>query len=631
MTKIEINPPGEIVDAKEGTSLLKVANDLGISVESPCGGEEICGRCRVIINQGSKSLSTINEAERMLLSQEEIDSNYRLSCSAKVGTEPVSLRIAPGSKTRDQIVLSDGKTFDFEINPAIEKYHTIISNENRSGSIGDYELVRRSLEDQYSIQIDDIDPLALRTIPSQIRPLDGSRSMMWRANVTVRQDEEIIDISPSIENGTFGMAFDLGTTTIVGYLVDLRTGDVLAVESGMNPQIQFGEDLVSRLEHVQTNDTGQDLQRVLIDAVNDIIHECCRAADIPQEEVYELVMVGNTAMHHLFLGIDINGISTSPYNPAITAAHKVNGRDLGVQLHRCGYIQWLPLVAGWIGADAISAILASQLHSNDDITLLIDAGTNGEVIAGSSDRILACSTPLGPAFEGGALTNGMRAAPGGIDSVTVDPESFQIDYTTIDNKPARGICGSGVIDALAELYRAGLLDQTGSFVLTQESNPPLRKTDNGRLECVLVDKDEAGTGQPIIITQGDIREIQKAKGALQAAASILLDKLDVSEPDRVLLAGGFGTFVNPESARVLGLYPDVPLDIVESIGNAAGSGARLALMNQQARSTAETISNDIKHIELAGTELFRERFIEAMQIPNMDSTKFERTLNDLES
>lgn len=421
---------------------------------------------------------------------------------------------------------------------------------------------------------------------------------------------------------------DVGTSTIVGYLIDLNSGKLMSTSAAVNPQISHGEDIIRRITYCMENQNGLDkLNELVIAALNDIIDKACSNANVKPEEIYELTIVGNTAMHHFFLKLDSKFLGLSPFTPVVKKGVDIKARELGLKVKPGTNVHVLPVIGGFVGADTVGVILSTNLYNEPELTLAIDIGTNGEIVLGNKEHIEVCSCAAGPAFEGGHLKHGMRGTEGAVEKVTIEPDTLDVMYETIGDVPARGVCGSGVVDAVAELFKAGVVLRTGQ--ISDVKNPRIRKSDNG-LEFVLAwsDETEENVGD-IVITQKDIREIQLAKAALYAGASILMKRRGILERDidRVYLAGAFGSYVDKWSAKIIGLYPDIPLDRVKSVGNAAGAGARQVLISSERRRDAEIIAKNAHYLELTVVSEFQNEFLSAMYFPHSYINKFSTIRN----
>jgi len=426
----------------------------------------------------------------------------------------------------------------------------------------------------------------------------------------------------------YGAAVDIGTTTVAVYLCSLKDGRVVATGSMMNPQVTHGEDVMARITHSMMN-PGRGLNRLqaeIIEGLNELIQSTAESAKITPNDILEMTVVGNTAMHHIFLGIDPQWLGLSPFPPAVHHSLDLKARDLALKVHPAAYIHVLPVEAGFVGADNVGVLISEEPHRKEEMNLIIDVGTNGELILGNKKRLLSTSCATGPAFEGAHIKFGMRAAPGAIERVRILPGTLETKYKVIGRDPwsdesppgeiqARGICGSGIIDAVAEMFRAGVLEKSGRMN-GRLTNPRLRKKENG-YEFVLAWAGETAIGQDITVSISDVRSVQLAKGALYSGAKILMKILGLDRVDKVVLAGGFGSYVDPEKAMVLGMFPDCDLKNVISVGNAAGDGARMALLNREKREEADHIAREVEYVELTAYPEFTSEFAEAMAFPHM--------------
>ncbi len=621
--KIIFQPEGKRGEFPEGTTILDAAREVGVDIEAICGGKLTCGKCQVIIEQGMENLSPITEDEQRLLDKRKAGKNYRLACVTKFYGDVV-VYVPEESRGGEQIILKEGVELSVAINPAVKKYYLELSKPHLKDDLGDLERILAALKEDYGIENVEIDYEVLKKMPDVLRNAD------WKVTVSIWNDREIIDIEPGyrVENA-YGLAVDIGTTTVVGYLTDLRTGEVLAVDSMMNPQVTYGEDVMSRITFAMQYEDGlEKLSQKIIDGLNKILENVCNQAGISPEEVSEMTVVGNTGMHHIFLKINPEHIAIAPYVPALHRSHDVKARDLGLNITKGGYVHVLPIEAGWVGADNVAVLIATEPYKQDEMCLVIDIGTNGEIVLGNREKLVSCSAAAGPALEGAHIKYGMRAATGAIEKIRIDPETFEPEYKTIGNAPPRGICGSGIIDAAAELYRTGIVKKNGRFNLDLDT-PRIREVD-GNPEYVIAWAEETSIGHDIVMTQKDIREIQLAKGAMCAGAQILMKELGVKSVDRVIVAGAFGNYIDKVSALIIGLVPDVPLDRIESVGNAAGVGARIALISREKRAEANEIARKVDHIKLAVHPDFEKEFSMAMYFPHMDRKRYPRHKEVLE-
>ena len=615
--KIIFQPEGKRGEFPPGTTILEAAREIGVDIEAICGGKLTCGKCQVVIEQGEENLSEMTEDEKRLLDKRKAGKNYRLACVTRFYGDVVVF-VPEESRGGEQIILKEGVEVSVTINPAVKKYYLELPKPHLKDDLGDFERILNALREDYGIENVDIDYEVLKKLPNVLRDSD------WKVTVTIWNDREIIDVEPGYRaENVYGLAVDIGTTTVVGYLTDLRTGKVLAVDSMMNPQVTYGEDVMSRITYAMQNPEGlEQLNRKIIDGINEILKNVCDQAGIKPEEVSEVTIVGNTAMHHIFLKIEPKYLSLAPYVPALHKSYDVKARDLGLNISKGGYVHVLPIEAGWVGADNVAVLIATEPYKRDEMCLVIDIGTNGEIVLGNKERLISCSAAAGPALEGAHIKHGMRAATGAIERIRIDPETFEPEYKTIGNAPPRGICGSGIIDAAAELYRVGIVKKNGRFNLDLDT-PRVRVAD-GQPEYVIAWANETAIGHDIVITQKDIREIQLAKGAMCAGAHILMKEMGVESVDRVIVAGAFGNYIDKISALIIGLVPDVPVDRIESVGNAAGVGARLALISKEKRREANEIARKVEHIKLAVHPDFEREFSMAMYFPHMDKKRYPR-------
>ena len=451
-----------------------------------------------------------------------------------------------------------------------------------------------------------IDYLALKELPKQI---DSN----FEINL-IRFKDEIIELSKKKEN-IYGIAVDIGTTTVVTYLIDMETGKLIDVESILNPQIKYGEDVVSRITYSTKNGVNI-VQSAIVEGINLMIDTLCLRNNISYNSIYEMTAVGNTAMHHIFLNINPKSLSLSPFTPVISSSIDIKSRDLGIRINPSGNIHILPIVAGFVGADTVGVLLATELYKNDEISLAIDIGTNGELVLGNKEGMVSCSCAAGPALEGGHLKFGMRASTGAVESVFIEDRSFKTFYKTINNGKPRGICGSGIIDIVSEMLKVGLLDPSGRIIDTDHER--VRKNpSNGQKEYVIEWKENTEISKDIVITASDIREIQLAKGAIMTGINILLEKLKITVNDieNLYLAGAFGNYIDINNAIRIGLIPDMPLDRIKPVGNAAGEGAKISLLSKTKRIEENIINKKIDYIELAAEKNFNDEFVKSLRFP----------------
>jgi uncharacterized 2Fe-2S/4Fe-4S cluster protein (DUF4445 family) len=627
--RVIFQPSGSRGDIEDGKTLREAAQELGVDIESICGGKLTCGKCKVQIHEGffekygieskMENLSPMSDGERKHLKSEEISSGYRLSCNARIHGD-VLVFVPEESRGGGQIVRKAAADIEVEINPSIRLYYVEMEPPSLEDPEGDLERLLSALKASHNLEGLTIDYIVLRELPNILREGD------WKVTVTVWQDREIIKVTPGYQDRKAGIAIDIGTTTVVGYLTDLETGKVLAVDSMMNPQVPYGEDVMSRITYAMTHEDGlEKMHNAIIEGLNRIISNVSAEAGITPEEILDTVVVGNTCMHHIFLKINPEYVGLSPFPPATHHSVDLKARDIGLKAASGSYVHVLPIEAGFVGADNMGVILAVEPEKQDKIMLIIDIGTNGEIVLGNKNKLLSASCATGPAFEGAQIKYGMRAAPGAIERVRIDPKTYEVKYkvigkvdwhTKLQEVNARGICGSGIIEAVAEMFKVGIIRKNGTFNMDLPTER-VRVGENGEPEFVLAWKDETAIGKDITVTLSDVRAMQLAKGALYTGCKILMKRYGVTEVDQVLLAGAFGSYIDKEAAMIIGMFPDCDLKKVKAIGNAAGDGARIALLNRKKREEANITARKIKYIELTVDPDFQTEFMRAMHFPHM--------------
>jgi uncharacterized 2Fe-2S/4Fe-4S cluster protein (DUF4445 family) len=627
--QVIFQPAGRRGFVPSGTSILDAARRMGVEIEAICGEKRTCGKCKVKVQEGFferygiesriDNTSPFHAVEANFINRDQCNM-CRLSCYAEIFGDLVVF-VPEESRGGKQVIRKSAKQINIAIDPAVRKYAVQLTPPTLHDTQGDFERLAEEVLRAYGLGSLTIDFQVLRTLPRVLR--EGN----WRATVSVWMNREIILVEPGIVETGYGLAVDIGTTTVVGFLCDLRTGNVVGTASMMNPQVTYGEDVLSRLTYAMTNADGLDkLHRAIIEGLNQIVASVCEEARVRPDEIYEAVLVGNTAMHHLFLGIYPNELGLSPYPPASHKGTNVKPRDLGLNILPSGNVYVLPIEAGFVGADNVAVLIAEEPYTQDENWLIIDIGTNGELILGSREKLLSCSCATGPAFEGASIKFGMRAAPGAIEKVKIDPKTHEVWWKAIGDKTwhrtphapgeARGICGSGIIDAVAEMYRAGVIQKSGAFNRTL-TTPRLRPGVNGKLEFVLAWADETVIGQDIVVTGHDVRQIQLAKAAMYSGAKLMMQRLGIAKPDKVILAGAFGSYIDKTKAMILGMYPDCEMENVYAVGNAAGDGARMALLNRVKREEAERMAREVEYVELSAQPEFEQEFTRAMHLPHM--------------
>ncbi|UCC63791.1 MAG: DUF4445 domain-containing protein [Anaerolineae bacterium] len=597
--QIEFQPLGRHVEGQEGQDILEIARQAGVGIASLCGGQGVCGACRVQILAGDVSSPT--SLERDAFSPSELAAGYRLACLIRPQGD-LKVHIPPRSLTTEQRLQIEGQLRLMDVAPAVRGMTVQLTPPTLTDLRADATRLAEALRQEAGVDSLRVDPALLRQLPDQLR------QEAWSGVVGLR-DGEAVSFHPA-SRGPLGLAVDLGTTKVAGYLADLTTGEALGADAIMNPQIPYGEDVMARITHALEKPDGRArLQQVIVEGLNHLAQGLCTRAGCHPGEIAEALVVGNTAMHHLFLGLPVSQLGLAPYVPAVADALDVKARDLGLAFAPGAYVHLLPNIAGFVGADHVAMLLATGLWEEDKVLVGLDIGTNTEVALKAGDRLLTCSTASGPAFEGAHIRFGMRAATGAIERVRL--ADSRIEYQTIGNTPPVGLCGSGILDAIAQLRLAGIMDRLGKI----KPHPRTRQGEKG-LEFVLVDAGESGVNEDITISRADVSEIQLAKGAMRAGMRILLNKAGLTEADLegVVVAGAFGTYIDVESAVTIGMFPPLPLDRFQQVGNAAGMGARLALLSTAQRSRALEIARRAEYIELTNEQSFSTEFARAMAL-----------------
>lgn len=616
---VHFQPVGRKTESETGRTLIELSRRAGVPIESVCGAAGKCGKCAVIIVSGSPHLSPPSDGELHVLSGRHLGQGARLACQARVASSgDVVVEVPEGSRRGHHRLLAAGEERAVTIAPAMSKKLVKMSPATLEDVKADddrfLEALRRSAQ-----AASEMSPGAHRSLPSAAR--DGS----WLVTATLFRGREIIMVEPGdTTSELYGVAVDVGTTKVVAYLIDLVSGDTLATESIPNPQIPYGEDVMSRITFASaTKEGNQKLQEVVLDGVNSLISRLSGSTGVPKESILEGVIVGNTAMHHLFFGIPAKHLASAPYAPAVRTSLVYDAGHIGLDIYPFGKVSSLPNVAGFVGADAVADLMSSGLFEDEEIGMMIDIGTNTEIIAGNRDRLACCSCASGPAFEGAHIKFGMRASTGAIERVWIDNETRAVKISTVDDAAPRGICGSGIVDAVAEMFKAGVIDSSGR-IAKDTTDPRVRKSAEGQLEYVLASSADTESGGDIVVAQHDIEEIQLAKAAIFTGVAVLSRKLGVACRDiqNVYAAGAFGTYVDASSAITIGMYPDVPVSRIRFIGNAAGSGARMALKSIGVRDLAERLSREMEYVELAAEKDFQAEFAKAMFIPHREADRF---------
>lgn len=595
---VNLQPSGRRIEVPVGTKLLDVARLAGVELIAICGGEGSCGTCRVLPIQGKLSPPTLTEQGE--LSQEDLAAGYRLACQTEVLSD-VSLHIPPESLTTPQRLQLEGQEIPTELDPLVVPVEVELTPPNLGDLRADLSRLDQALSDHGFPHVRF--SLALLGNLSPMLRLNG-----WKVRLALRKSEEVVAIlAPG--SVLFGLAVDVGTTKLAAYLVNLENGRTTAQAGAMNPQIAFGEDVISRITYVNDHTGGGEiLQNKLVDALNGLVNELCSAAGVTPEQIVEAVIVGNTAMHHLFTGLPVRQLGEAPYVAAVANSLEFPAKQVGLQLAPGAYVYLPPNIAGYVGADHVAMLLGAGLRQVPGTVVGLDIGTNTEISLFHQGRHLSCSCASGPAFEGAHISDGMRAGPGAIERVRLAGDVLQVH--TIGGQAATGICGSGILDTVAELLKAGLIDMRG--VLKGE-HPRLIANDD-KVEFILASASESGTGREIKVTRKDINEIQLAKAAIRAGMEVLLLEAGIQDDDiqHFIVAGAFGTYLDLGSAVTIGMFPNLPMERFKQVGNAAGSGARRLLVSARERQVADEIARQVEYIELAVQPDFMKVYLEAM-------------------
>jgi len=639
-----------------GISIIEASRLLGVDIEALCGDNQVCGKCRVRIEHGiferfgieskASHAGPWQASEEKYIREEEKKQGYRLGCASRIKGD-LLIFVPEASRAGKQVVSKDAGNIDITADPAVKLYYIELEESTFDNPQGHFEQIYAALETQFALSILTIDIHALRGIAGSLT------KGKWCITVSVWMDKEIIRIRPGRVNTSFGLAIDVGTTTIAAYLCDLVTMDVLATVSSINPQCKYGEDVLSRISyHMSHSDGLSRMHDDIINTINELINDAMKAVSsdmestgnpsthaapdnkaqkpfLTAEDIEDMTICGNTTMHHILLKLNPENLGAIPFAPTINHSVDVKARDLAIKINPGAGIFILPNVAGFVGGDNVGVLLARQLHKSDDIQLIVDVGTNGELILGNKDALLCSSCATGPALEGAQIEFGMRAAPGAIERVTIDPDTWEVDYKVVGRKTwrtysapeemqTRGICGSGILDAVARLYMAGIVRKTGAFTKKEQKSQRLRKhPETGMPEFVLAWADETTIGRDIVITQRDVRQVQLAKAAIYTGSKLMMRKMKIDRVSQVKIAGAFGSHIDCSLALVLGMFPDCDIDKIEPVGNAAGDGCRMALLNHSFRREADLLVKKMKYVELTLEEGFPHQLMEATQIPHM--------------
>jgi len=607
------------VEAEQGENLRLLANASGVFIRSECNGDGTCGKCRVVIAENADTLGGLTYAERDLLTENEMKHGYRLACQVYV-KEDLVVRIPEETGLRIRQVQSTGLERRMPLNPSVRKVHAILAEPTLSDVLPDLERLIADVGRTEKFADLQIDPDLLLTLPTLLR------KYKWDITAVLPRPGQICALEPGDTTAKlYGYAVDIGTSKLVGVLVNLSKGETVNTLFVENPQLVYGEDIMSRMSYaMKAPENSQQLKSSVLSAINQLLERSCKLAGIVPSEVYEIVIVGNAAMHHFLLGIESRYLALSPYVPAVKDSLNLHAREVGILSHPHANVHVLPLIAGYVGADAVADVLASGLIESDELSLLLDVGTNTELFVGNREDIVSCSCASGPAFEGAHIRQGMKAVHGAIERIRIEPNTLDVDYQTVGGGKPVGICGSGIVDGVAELLKCHVIDAKGRF----------QKINNKRMVEVLGDRafvlapgDETSTGERVVITQKDIGEIQLAKAAIHAGCAILMRRAGVKASDlkRVYIAGSFGNYLSPSSARALGMIPEVPVGIITFVGNTAIAGAKMCLSSLEARRQAKAIGEKVRYIELGADLDFSKEFAGSMYLPHQDPSLFPET------
>lgn len=622
-----------------GTPILDAARSLGVYVESVCGGRATCGRCQVSVQEGNfakhkivsslENISVKGPKEERYESIRGLPDGRRLSCSSQILGDLV-IDVPQDTVINAQVVRKAATDRVIERNAAVQLCYVEVDEPDMHKPLGDLDRLKVMLEKDWGWK-------DLLIAPHLIPQIQGVlRKGNWGVTAAIHRDMDssrpfIVGLWPGLKNEAYGIACDIGSTTIAMHLVSLLSGRIAASSGTSNPQIRFGEDLMSRVSYVMMNPDGREaMTKAVRGAVNSLIGKVCDEGEVDRHDILDMVFVGNPIMHHLFLGIDPTELGQAPFALAVSGALQYWAHEIDIDVNRGARLYMLPCIAGHVGADAAGATLAEGPYRQDRMMLLVDVGTNAEIVLGNKDRVVAASSPTGPAFEGAEISSGQRAAPGAIERVRIDPQTLEPKFRVIGvdkwsdeegfaeaaaSVGVTGICGSAIIEVVAEMYLSGIISEDGVVDGTMAEKSP-RIIQNGRTFSYLLHEGE----QRITVTQNDVRAIQLAKAALYAGIKLLMEKLDITHVDTIRFAGAFGSFIDPKYAMVLGLIPDCELSEVKAVGNAAGTGALMALLNRGHRREIEETIKKIEKIETALESKFQEHFVYAMALPNKVDT-----------
>jgi uncharacterized 2Fe-2S/4Fe-4S cluster protein (DUF4445 family) len=630
---VVFTPSGKRGRFPVGTPLLQAARYLNVDIDSVCGGRGICGRCQILVSEGefakfgitstADSLEPITAPEIKYAERRELKPGRRLSCHTKVLNDIV-VDVPAESQVHHQTIRKGAEHHEISLNPLVHLYYVEVQEPDMHDPSGDLRRLLNALEQDWQLSDLDYDVSLLPQLQTTLR--QGK----WCVTVAVREGKQVVAVWPGFHDRLYGIAVDVGSTTIAAHLCDLVSGEVKASAGVMNPQIRFGEDLMSRVSYVMMNPGGeQEMTKVVREALNTLVLDLVQQAACETTDILEITFVANPVMHHLLLGINPVELGGAPFALATDMAVSKLAKDMDIYLNPQARAYLLPCIAGHVGADTAGMVLAEEPFNHDAMTLLVDVGTNAEIVLGNRHRLVACSSPTGPAFEGAQISSGQRAAAGAIERIRINPETLEPRYRVIGcdlwsdeegfaeavaDSGITGICGSGIIEVVAELYLAGVINQDGVIDGNLAAQSSRIKADGRTFAYEILPATEQHSAVKIL--QNDVRAIQLAKAALYAGIKLLMDYQGVDRVERIRLAGAFGSHIDVKYAMVLGLIPDCKLDQVSAAGNAAGTGARVALLDQESRPVIETVVRQIEKVETAVEPAFQDYFVNAMAFPN---------------
>ncbi|MBC7110031.1 MAG: DUF4445 domain-containing protein [Archaeoglobi archaeon] len=596
MNEFIFEPSGKRIRSDE-ENVLEAAREAGVEIRADCGGRGGCGKCRIQIIELRGDVNEPTEKEREKLSLKELETGYRLACQLRASGR-LRVFIPPESRIESRRISESTIEEDVELLPAVRKIHVRVREPSLEDQLADVERLKREIGDfKISLQL-------LRRLPFLLR------ESKWDITAVLWRDELLSVEKGDTSKSSYGLAFDIGSSKLICHLVDLNTGRTLSRKFSENPQVAYGEDIVSRITYASRSEENlRRLQRIVIEELNELIEESCREAGVELKEIYEAVIVGNSVMHHIFFGIPPNFIGSSPFTPAVRDFISYPAMEIGLRMNEEGRVTSLPLIAGFVGADAVSNMLSTRIYRKNEISMVIDIGTNTEILLGNSERILVCSAPSGPAFEGAHIAHGMKAVSGAIERVRINGD--EIEYETIDGERPKGICGSGMIDLIAELYEKGWINRNGKIV--REDKAVLKDS----LRCItVVPAEESWSGKEIYVSEKDISEFLMAKGAIKAGWMTLAEKLEISpeEIEKIYLAGSFGRHVDLENAKIIGLLPQVENRRVIFAGDSAIAGAKMVLKSIKERDEVRKALEKVEYVELSAERDFYRIFVKAIYL-----------------